>query len=98
MDPRAVPDQAISFHQTGKLADAERLYLQLITVIPKEAVVHLMLGVVRAQQGRNSAALELIRTALVLKPDMPEVLSNLGNVLKTQGRLAEALARYDQAL
>ena len=98
MDSRAVLDQAISFHQTGKLADAERLYLQLMTAIPKEAVVHHMLGVVRAQQGRNSEALELMSTALALKPGMPEVLSNLGNVLRAQGRLAEALARYDQAL
>jgi len=98
MDPRAVLDQAISFHQTGRLADAERLYLQLMTAIPKEAVVHHMLGVVRAQQGRNSEALELMSTALALKPDMPEVLSNLGNVLRAQGRLADALARYDQAL
>ena len=98
MDPRAVLDQAISFHQTGRLADAERLYLQLMSVIPQEAVVHHMLGVVRAQQGRNSEALELMSTALALKPDMPEVLSNLGNVLKAQGRLAEALTRYDSAL
>jgi predicted O-linked N-acetylglucosamine transferase (SPINDLY family) len=98
MDSRAVLDQAISFHQTGRLADAERLYLQLMTATPKEAVVHHMLGVVRAQQGRNSEALELMSTALALKPDMPEVLSNLGNVLRAQGRLAEALTRYDQAL
>ena len=98
MDPRAVLDQAISFHQTGRLADAERLYLQLMSLVPKEAVVHHMLGVVRAQQGRNSEAVELMSTALALKPGMPEVLSNLGNVLRAQGRLAEALTRYDQAL
>ena len=54
MDPRAVLSQAIAFHQTGRLADAERLYTQLMAADPREATAHHMLGVVRAQQGRNS--------------------------------------------
>ena len=98
MDPRALLNQAIAFHQTGKLADAERLYLQLMAENPEEPAAHHMLGVVRAQQGRNSEALELMGTALSLKPDAPEVLSNFGNVLRAQGRLDEALASYDKAL
>jgi protein O-GlcNAc transferase len=42
--------------------------------------------------------LTLMSQALTLKPGAPEVLSNLGNVLRAQGRQAEALASYDQAL
>jgi len=98
MDPRALLSQAIAFHQTGRLMDAERLYLELMAADPGEATAPHMLGVVRAQQGRNSEALELMGTALSLRPNAPEILSNLGNVLKAQGRLAEALSRYDQAL
>ncbi|HEX4635439.1 MAG TPA: tetratricopeptide repeat protein [Rhizomicrobium sp.] len=98
MDPRALLSQAIAFHQTGRLADAERLYRQLMAVNPGEAAAPHMLGVVRAQQGRNSEALELMGTALALKPEAPEILSNYGNVLKAQGRFQEALASYDKAL
>ncbi len=98
MDPQAILNQAIAFHQTGKLAEAERLYLQLMAVAPREPTAHHMLGVVRAQQGRNSEALALMGTALTLKPQAPEVLSNFGNVLRAQGRLREALDSYDQAL
>lgn len=98
MDPQALLNQAIAFHQTGRLADAERLYLQLMAAAPREPAAHHMLGVVRAQQGRNSEALALMGQALNLRPGAPEVLSNLGNVLRAQGRLEEALARYDQAL
>ncbi len=98
MDPRAILSQAIAFHQTGKLADAERLYLQAMAADPREPTGPHMLGVVRAQQGRNSEALELMGVALTLRPGAPEVLSNFGNVLKAQGRLGEALASYDQAL
>ena len=98
MDPRALLDQAIAFHQTGKLADAERLYLQLMAADSRDPTAHHMLGVVRAQQGRNGEALELMGMALTLRPHAPEILSNFGNVLKAQGRLAEALASYDKAL
>jgi len=98
MNPQAVLNQAIAFHQTGNLADAERLYLELMTAAPREAAAPHLLGVVRAQQGRNSEALELIGKALEIRPDAPEMLSNYGNVLKTQGRFAEALASYERAL
>lgn len=90
--------QAIAFHQTGNLADAERLYLEVMAAEPKDAAAPHLLGVVRAQQGRNGEALELIGAALKLKPDAPEILSNYANVLKAQGRFADALANYDRAL
>lgn len=98
MNPQAALNQAIAFHQTGKLAEAERLYLQIMAAEPREAAAPHLLGVVRAQQGRNGEALELIGAALKLKPNAPEILSNYANVLKAQGRYAEALANYDRAL
>ena len=98
MNPQELLGQAIAFHQTGKLADAERLYLQLMQAVPQDATAPHLLGVVRAQQGRNSEALALMTAALKLRPEAPEVLSNLGNVLSAQGRFAEALASYDKAL
>lgn len=98
MNPQAALNQAIVFHQTGKLAEAERLYLQVMAAEPKESAAPHLLGVVRAQQGRNGEALELIGAALKLKPNAPEILSNYANVLKAQGRFAEALDSYDRAL
>jgi protein O-GlcNAc transferase len=98
MNPQELLGQAIAFHQTGKLADAERLYRQLMAAAPQDATAPHLLGVVRAQQGRNREALELMSAALKLRPDAPEVLSNYGNVLRAQGRFAEALASYDKAL
>jgi protein O-GlcNAc transferase len=97
-NPQSVLNQAIGFHQTGNLADAERLYVDVMRAAPREAAAPHLLGVVRAQQGRNAEALELIGAALMLKPDAPEMLSNQGNVLKALGRFAEALASYDRAL
>ena len=98
MNPQELLGQAIAFHQSGNLSGAERLYLQLMRAIPEDATAPHLLGVVRAQQGRNREALELMTAALKLKPDAPEVLSNYANVLKTEGRFTEALASYDKAL
>jgi protein O-GlcNAc transferase len=90
--------QALGFHQAGNLAEAERLYLQLMQTAPRDASAPHLLGVVRAQQGRNREALALMDAALKLNPDAPEVLSNYGNVLRAEGRLSEALAAQDRAL
>jgi protein O-GlcNAc transferase len=90
--------QALAFHQTGNLAQAEQLYLQLMQAEPRDASAPHLLGVVRAQQGRNREALALMDAALKLNPDAPEVLSNYGNVLRAAGRLSEALGAQDRAL
>ena len=91
-------NRALAFHARGQLADAEQLYLAVIKAAPQDAAAPHLLGVVRAQQGRNREALELMTAALQLKPDAPEILSNYGNVLKTEGRAAEALASFDRAI
>jgi predicted O-linked N-acetylglucosamine transferase (SPINDLY family) len=90
--------QALALHQTGNLAEAERLYLQLMQAAPRDASAPHLLGVVRAQQGRNREALALMDKALKLNPNAPEVLSNYGNVLRADGRLSEALTAQDRAL
>ena len=50
MNPQELLGQAIAFHQTGRLADAERLYLQLMRAAPKDATAPHLLGVVRAHR------------------------------------------------
>src|SRR3954470_16642234 len=91
-------NQALALHQQGRLADAERLYLAAIEAAPQDAAAPHLLGVVRAQQGRNREALELMTVVLKLRTDAPEILSNYGNVLRAEGRAAEALASFDRAI
>jgi tetratricopeptide (TPR) repeat protein len=98
MDLASLHAQAVDAHQRGQLAEAERLYLQLLEAAPGAFAPLHLLGVVRAQQGRNAEALDLIGRALQASPDVPEALLNYGNVLKNMGRFDEALASYDRAL
>ena len=98
MDLSSLHAQAVGAHQRGQLAEAERLYLQLLEAAPDAFAPRHLLGVVRAQQGRNAEALALIGRALELSPGVPEALLNYGNVLKNMGRFEDALASYDRAL
>jgi tetratricopeptide (TPR) repeat protein len=98
MTLQAQYDQAVAAHRRGDLGEAERLYRGVLAVAPSSFAARHMLGVLRAQSGATAEALELIGTALALKPDAPEALFNYGNVLKSNGRLDEALAAYERAL
>jgi len=91
-------NEAVAAHRRGDLGEAERLYRQVLEAAPSSFVTRHMLGVLRAQAGATAEALELIGSALALKPDAPDALFNYGNVLKSCGRLEEAVAAYDRAL
>jgi protein O-GlcNAc transferase len=90
--------KALSFHQRGALADAERLYREILAQVPKHFDALHLLGVTQHQRGQAEAAVELIKQAIKLNPNQAAAYSNLGNALKDLKRHAEALACYDRAL
>jgi Flp pilus assembly protein TadD len=56
------------------------------------------LGVINGQAGNHQRAVEYIYRALAVKPNWAEAYNNLGNALKDQERLDEAVACYRRAL
>lgn len=91
-------DQAVAAHRGGALEEAERRYRSLLERAPSSVATRHMLGVLRAQSGDAAEALELIGSALSLKPDAPDILFNYAKILRDCGRLEEALVAYDRAL
>ena len=91
-------ERAIGHHQAGQIADAERLYLQILQGNPSDFDAKHLLGVIRHQQGRSVEAAELIAGALRSNPTSARALSNYGLILSELGRLDEALAALDRAL
>lgn len=89
---------AIAHHKAGNLAEAERLYRQILAVDPRHADSLHLLGVIAFHAGRPDAARALIGEAIGINPSMPEYYNNLGNVLKESGADADALAAYRRAL
>lgn len=91
-------DQATAFHQNGKLAEAERLYLQILRTKPAHFHARHFLGFLRFQQGQYAKALELLDAALKINPNACPVYYHRGNTLLNLHRFDEALASYDKAL
>ncbi len=98
MNLQSLFQQAASMHQRGQLAEAERLYMELLQVDPFNAGGQHLLGVLRSQQGRNEEAITLIAGALKANPKDFGAFLNYGLVLQRCGRTEEALKSYDKAL
>jgi Flp pilus assembly protein TadD len=95
---RALLDQAVGLHGQGRLAEAERLYEQVLAASPNFADARHMLGVLKAQQGHVREAYDLIAPVVAANPGDALALANFGNVLSTLERLEEALSAYDRSL
>jgi Flp pilus assembly protein TadD len=55
---QSLSQQAIALHRSGKLEEAERLYLAALAANAQDVTALHFLGVLRAQQGRMAEALE----------------------------------------
>lgn len=90
--------EALRHHQRGDLAEAERMYRQVLVVDPQHADALHLLGMVAYQTGRDEDAVEWIGKAIANKGNAAAYHSNLGNIFQSQGKLAEAGACYQRAL
>jgi protein O-GlcNAc transferase len=90
--------QASVLHQQGMLAEAERLYREVLAKAPGQPDALHFLGVLETQQGRHEAGLTLMDRALKISPGNAGILYNRANTLRDMGQLEKALAGYDAAL
>lgn len=84
--------RAARHHAAGRVADAERLYRDILAVAPRHADSLHRLGVILHQQGRHAAAAELLRKAVAENADAAPYHAHLGLVLAALGRLDDAIA------
>jgi predicted O-linked N-acetylglucosamine transferase (SPINDLY family) len=89
---------AIERHQAGQLAEAERIYREILAREPDHADSLHLLGVLACQNGEYSQAVDLIRAAVKADPSKAVYHSNLGEALRGLGRLDEAVAAFEQAI
>jgi tetratricopeptide (TPR) repeat protein len=91
-------DEGLWLHRQGRVADAERIYRQVLQREPANVAALHMLGLVALQTGQPERAVRLIGKAIALQPDNVEAHSNLGLTLQQLGRPKDALASYDRAI
>ncbi len=80
VDPLQLSEQALAFHRSGNLAQAEQLYLRVLTASPEDFTARHSLGILRAEQGRIAEAIDLIGAALRADPDSVSARMNYGSV------------------
>ena len=90
--------QGVALHQQGKLADAERIYVEVLRQQPNHFDALYLLGVIAVQARRAERGVELITKAIALKPDHADAYNNRGVALQDLKRPEEALASYDKAI
>ncbi|HEY2010490.1 MAG TPA: tetratricopeptide repeat protein [Rhizomicrobium sp.] len=91
-------DQALSLHRQGRLAEADRLYVEALKLKPDLVEAHNNRGAIRQMAGDWAGALACYDAALRVRPDYAEALANRGNVLIQLRRYDEALASFERAL
>ena len=90
--------RALALHQAGRLAEAEKIYSQLLKVQPHHFDSLHLLGVIYHQRGDHAEAVRLIDAALKIDRKAAFAHNNRGAALKELKRLDEALASYDKAI
>jgi tetratricopeptide (TPR) repeat protein len=91
-------NQGMSLHQQGKLADAERIYREVLRQEPQHFGALHLLGVIAIQTRQTQRGIELITKSIELNPDNAAAYSNLGSGLVYLKRFDEALEMYDKAI
>src|SRR5690348_10457790 len=95
---RQIFEQGVAAHRTGKLAQAENLYRQVLRADAANFPALHMLGFLKAQQGRYDEAISLLNKAVRQNPRDIAARAHFAHALMAAGRLDEALSAYDHLL
>jgi len=89
--------QALALHQRGQLAEAERLYRQVLTRHPDHLDALNLLGVIALQGGRNQEAIDLLARALARNDRVADFHNNIAEAYRRTGQLDSAVAHFAKA-
>lgn len=90
--------KAIDQHRAGELSKAEWAYEELLEQSPEHAEALQLLGVIAAQMGNTTLAIERVRKSVSINPDQPVALNNLGSMLAKELQFDEAIEVYRRAI
>jgi protein O-GlcNAc transferase len=91
-------EQGVAAHRTGKLAQAENLYRQVLRADAGNFPALHMLGYLKAQQGQYDEAITLLNKAVKQKPADLAARGHHAHALMAARRFDEALPAYDHIL
>jgi protein O-GlcNAc transferase len=89
---------ATEHHRAGRLAEARRLYEQVLAGAPNHTLALFRSGLLELQDGHADIAIARIGQASSAAPDDPRYQVGLGQAFQSVGRWAEAARAYQSAL
>ncbi|HEY9790895.1 MAG TPA: tetratricopeptide repeat protein [Candidatus Obscuribacterales bacterium] len=99
-DPTEVFDHAVKEYSAGHMAQAEKLFQEVLRLDPNNADAHFNLGAIREWANDFNAALSHYQAALRIKPGDPELQDAVSSVtykIKNRVALQEQARRNKQA-
>jgi Flp pilus assembly protein TadD len=88
----------LEHHRAGRLREAEQMYRDVLSRHPRNAQAIHLLGLIAFQLGRPVDSIQCLRLAAQLDANNPTFHADLGDVLRTQGEVTEAIAACQKAL
>ncbi|MEO8777671.1 MAG: sulfotransferase [Rhodanobacter sp.] len=92
--PAALRLQAAARSIQGDVSGALDILIPLAQTQPKWALLHFDLGVALGRAGRGQQAIDALRRAVTLKPDLPQAWRELGDHLMAAGEQEAAETAY----
>lgn len=89
---------AEQYHRAGRIAEAERLYRDILRVRPAHPVALHYLALVLKSRGEIDEAEKLMRQSIAFAPQEPSFPNNLANLLLAKGDNEPAAAFYRTAI
>lgn len=96
--PQMLLQQALGFHQAGKIDQAKTLYQKILMTQPRHAEVLRLLGVIELQLGHMEECVKYLGRSLAVLPRQAETHYNLAVALASLKRYEEALSHYEKAI
>lgn len=90
--------RAFALHQQGNLADAEKIYTDILRKAPNHFGALSLLGAIACQSGAYERAVTLLSKATSINPNVAPAHSNLAVALRELKRFKEALISCDKAI
>src|SRR5690606_38969788 len=91
-------NEAFSLLQQGKADDALSIAMNMTKQVRRSPDARHFLALCHKAKGNSADALEAFQQALTLAPANPHILGNYANLLKSLGRIDEALLSYRRAV
>ena len=93
----ALFNEGLKLHQMGRLADAENIYSQILSVRPDHFDCLHLIGVIFHQRGNHAEAVRQIDLALKRNPNHAPALNHRGVALTAQHDIEKALLDFSRA-